>query len=64
VQEGDIAYLRARDQLNIERGKGTVFVGFHEGLIDFLPTYKFQPGTDEYEQRPEKKLRAPAWCDR
>lgn len=31
VQEGDIAHLRARDQLNIERGKGAVFNDFNEG---------------------------------
>ena len=30
----------------------------------FAPTYKFQPNTDLYECRPDKKLRAPAWCDR
>jgi len=35
-----------------------------EGTINFAPTYKYQPGTDVYEKRPEKKLRAPAWCDR
>ncbi len=34
------------------------------GPLTFRPTYKFQPGTSTYEQRPEKKLRAPAWCDR
>ena len=25
---------------------------------------RYQPGTDLYECRPDKKLRAPAWCDR
>ena len=52
------------DQLNIERKAGRSFVNFEEGRIRFPPTYKYQPGTDMYEQRPEKKLRAPAWCDR
>ena len=52
------------DQLNRERQRGVVFQGFEEELITFPPTYKFQPGTDLYEQRPEKKLRTPAWCDR
>lgn len=56
--------LRMLDQLNIERKEGRSFVGFEEGVINFAPTYKYQPGTDVYEQRPEKKLRAPAWCDR
>lgn len=52
------------DQLNLERAAGRVFMGFHEGRIQFAPTYKYQPGTDVYDQRPDKKLRAPAWCDR
>lgn len=52
------------DQLNIERKRGNVFRGFDEGAIAFPPTYKFQAGTMMYEKRPEKKLRAPAWCDR
>ena len=56
--------LRMLDQLNLERKEGRAFVGFEEGVINFAPTYKYQPGTDVYEQRPEKKLRAPAWCDR
>ncbi len=57
-------YLRKKDQLNIERSKKNVFQDFDEGLLNFPPTYKFQPGTDLYEQRPEKKRRSPAWCDR
>ena len=51
-------------QLKLEREAGRVFHSFHEGAITFRPTYKFQPGTNEYDQRPEKKVRAPAWCDR
>ncbi|VEU36733.1 unnamed protein product [Pseudo-nitzschia multistriata] len=56
--------LRPLDQLNVERKEGRAFQGFEEGVLNFVPTYKYQPGTDVYEQRPEKKLRAPAWCDR
>lgn len=56
--------IRKLDQLNIERAQGRAFDGFEEGFINFPPTYKYQPGTDMYEQRPDKKLRAPAWCDR
>jgi len=56
--------LRYLDQLNVERAAGRVFEGFEEGPLNFPPTYKYQPGTDMYEQRPDKKLRAPAWCDR
>jgi phosphatidylinositol-bisphosphatase len=64
VDAFDIPYLRTYDQLNIERANGNVFHGFKEGLVEFMPTYKFQPGTDKYERREGKKVRAPAWCDR
>ena len=64
IAAGDIAFLREKDQLNIERAKGSCFDGFNEGVLDFLPTYKYQSGTEVYETRAEKKLRAPAWCDR
>ncbi|CAH0482792.1 unnamed protein product [Peronospora belbahrii] len=56
--------LVQHDQLTIERQRGMVLKGFEEGVISFPPTYKFQAGTSVYEKRPEKKLRAPAWCDR
>ncbi|KAL7487148.1 hypothetical protein ACHAW6_012748 [Cyclotella cf. meneghiniana] len=56
--------LIENDQLNVERANGRVFQDFEEGPLTFRPTYKYQPGTDLYEQRPDKKLRAPAWCDR
>ncbi len=64
VREGHWAMLRDVDQLNVERKKGAVFAGFEEGIIAFAPTYKYIPGTAVYEDREEKKLRAPAWCDR
>jgi len=57
-------FLRNNDQLNSERKAGRVFAGFFEGPLNFKPTYKYQPGTDVYDERPDKKLRAPAWCDR
>ena len=62
--KGDLQPLIAMDQLNIERAWGRVFQGFEEGLITFKPTYKYRPYTDDYETRPGKNLRAPAWCDR
>ncbi len=64
VESKDWEYLRGYDQLNRERAKGNVFQRFSEGELNFGPTYKFQPGTGEYDRRPEKKIRAPAWCDR
>lgn len=64
IETGDLSILRDNDQLNIERARGNAFQEFHEGVLNFDPTYKYQPGTDEYDRRPEKKIRAPAWCDR
>ena len=64
VDAGDLEYLRTMDQLNIERENGNVFEDFNEGTLEFYPTYKYQTGTNIYERRPEKKLRAPSWCDR
>lgn len=64
IQENDIAFLLPHDQLIQERRAGRVFQGYEEGAISFLPTYKFQPGTDKYERREDKKKRMPAWCDR
>lgn len=64
VDSGELSVLQEMDQLNIERQEGRVFEGFLEGALDFPPTYKYNPKTDEYERRAEKKQRAPAWCDR
>ena len=64
AQRGEIENLRKHDQLNIERAASSVFQGFNESPLFFPPTYKYQPNTDLYECRPDKKLRAPAWCDR
>ena len=63
-EEKNWKLLQEKDQLNIERSKKNVFHHFHEGLTNFAPTYKYEPGTDVYDQRPGKKVRAPAWCDR
>jgi hypothetical protein len=31
--------------------QGRVFPGYHEGMITFLPTYKYDNGTDIYDTR-------------
>jgi inositol polyphosphate 5-phosphatase INPP5B/F len=64
AEKGAIHQLEPLDQLNIERAAGRVLRNFQEGRLTFPPTYKYQPGTHTYDQRPEKKVRAPAWCDR
>ena len=64
IDKRDYYYLKKKDQLNIEREKGNVFQGFSEGELLFAPTYKYQPNTNQYDTRPDKKIRTPAWCDR
>jgi len=60
----DWPFLMGHDQLTLECQADRVFNHFQEGEIGFQPTYKFEPGTDNYEAREGKKRRAPSWCDR
>ena len=41
---------------------GRSFPFYSEARITFLPTYKYNNGTDEYDT--SEKARIPAWCDR
>jgi phosphatidylinositol-bisphosphatase len=54
--------LLNHDQLTEQIKCCNVFHGFNEGVIRFKPTYKYDPGTDEWDS--SEKARAPAWCDR
>lgn len=64
IRQGRALLLAPYDQLNQERENGNVFQAFHEGLLTFEPTYKYIPGSDVFDNRKEKKLRCPSWCDR
>lgn len=68
VLQEEWGILLEKDQLKVEMMKGGAFEGWHEGEINFLPTYKYFPNSDEYygSRRGQKclKKRAPAWCDR
>lgn len=58
---GNLDRLLSRDQLREQRAENKVFFGFEEGAITFTPTYKFEPGTREYDS---KKMRTPSYTDR
>ena len=54
--------LLHRDQLLQTMASGRAFADFHEGKITFLPTFKFDKGTSDYDT--SHKQRVPAWTDR
>ena len=64
IKRGDYTKLLERDQLMIcrRRVSGFRLSPFTELPITFAPTYKYDPGTDDYDS--SEKKRAPAWCDR
>ena len=50
------------DQLTRERLCGRAFTGFSEGAIRFLPTFKYDRLSAEYDS--SSKYRTPSWTDR
>ena len=60
--ENNLEHLLAADQFRQQRRQRKIFSGYSEGDITFLPTYKFDPGTDDWDS--SEKARAPAWTDR
>lgn len=64
IKNKNLQKLLDRDQLLLSRRKNPDFRlrDFVEAPIDFLPTYKYDVGTDNYDS--SDKRRAPAWCDR
>ena len=62
--QSDYTALIPQDQLVKLRNSGGAFSDFHEGRIEFPPTYKYIRGSSQYDDRKEKKIRAPSWCDR
>lgn len=47
----NFADIMKYDQLYQEMQRGRVFVNYTEGTINYRPTYKYDPGTDEWDSR-------------
>lgn len=64
VRKSQLSPLLRFDQLQAERSIGAVFKdpGWSEGAIGFVPTYKYDVGTNDFDT--SEKQRTPAWCDR
>ncbi|SCV69412.1 BQ2448_2432 [Microbotryum intermedium] len=64
VKEGNYASLLPYDQLlqGLTTNQTFRLRSFKEAPITFAPTYKYDPGTDEYDTSTKKRI--PAWCDR
>ncbi|XP_033123320.1 phosphatidylinositol 4,5-bisphosphate 5-phosphatase A-like [Anneissia japonica] len=60
--KNELEPLKEKDQLRITLRDRDEFEGYAEGEISFPPTYKFDPGTHDYDTSP--KQRVPAWTDR
>ncbi|KAL1566446.1 phosphoinositide 5-phosphatase [Salvia divinorum] len=68
VKNKEWSLLLENDQLIAEMNKGRAFEEWHEELIEFAPTYKYDQNSDDYygtgQKMKVKRMRAPAWCDR
>lgn len=49
MKRGDLEALYENDQLNLQMVAGLAFPFYREERITFLPTYKFDIGTDTYD---------------
>ena len=62
VDQNAFEALLIYDQLKKQMLANRVFQGFEEPPIKHWPTYKYNPGTNEWDT--SEKNRPPAWCDR
>ncbi|CAJ2501685.1 Uu.00g045380.m01.CDS01 [Anthostomella pinea] len=58
----DLEKLYENDQLNLQMVAGLSFPYYSEARITFMPTYKYDIGTDSFDT--SEKARIPAWTDR
>lgn len=49
VQKRDLQKLYENDQLNLQMVAGLAFPFYSESRITFMPTYRFDLGTDTYD---------------
>lgn len=49
IKKRDLETLYENDQLNLQMVAGLSFPFYSEARITFMPTYKFDIGTDEYD---------------
>ncbi|TID31091.1 hypothetical protein CANINC_000335 [Pichia inconspicua] len=62
IDKNDLKSLLERDQLSYQMMRIKEFKHFRESPIEFLPTYKFDKFSDQYDS--SEKQRVPAWTDR
>ncbi|KAH3663838.1 hypothetical protein OGAPHI_005241 [Ogataea philodendri] len=62
LDSNELATLQDYDQLRIELKRRAEMRGFKEMPIKFIPTYKFDKGTSDYDS--SEKQRVPSWTDR
>lgn len=51
ADKGEYEELLVNDQLIKQKNEKKCFNGFQEGHIKFKPTYKYDPGTDNWDTR-------------
>ena len=62
ISDSSIASLLDKDQLRCQMKLNRIFANYLEPSIVFMPTYKFDLNTDDYDT--SEKLRTPSWTDR
>jgi len=51
VRKNNFKNVLEADQLKQQHRAGNVFKGYKEGSINFPPTYKYDPGTNDWDSR-------------
>jgi inositol polyphosphate 5-phosphatase INPP5B/F len=63
LETSTIGEILKHDQLKLEQSySGGAFGDFVEAPISFMPSYKYDPGTNNYDS--SEKRRTPSYCDR